>query len=38
MGLEATAELEGKNWDERFDWVSNLKDQGNQYFKETKYE
>jgi hypothetical protein len=38
MGLEANEELEGKTWDERFEWVTKLKDEGNKFFKEAKYE
>lgn len=38
MGSEVAEELKGKSWDERFSWVNKVKDQGNQLFKDHKFE
>ena len=33
MGQDAKQELEGKNWEERYDWIVKNKEDGNKHFK-----
>ena len=37
MGAEVANELRGKSWDERYEWVVKVKEQGNVLFKGEKY-
>ena len=38
MGAEVANELSGKNWDERYQWISQAKEKGNKLFKEEKHD
>lgn len=38
MGAEVANELRGKTWDDRFAWITDIKDRGNKLFKEEKYD
>ena len=33
MGEDAKSELEGKNWEERYDWILKQKEEGNKLYK-----
>lgn len=33
MGSEVAQELKGKGWQERYDWICTIKDEGNQLYK-----
>jgi hypothetical protein len=38
MGAEVANDLRGKNWETRYSWITDVKMQGNNLFKEEKYE
>ena len=37
MGAEVANELRGQSWDQRYEWVVKIKEQGNLLFKSEKY-
>lgn len=38
VGAEVANEMRGKTWEQRFSWISGVKDTGNQLFKKEKYD
>lgn len=38
VAAEVAEELKDKSWDERFDWITSIKDEGNKFVKTCEYE